>query len=358
MDAFVYPAEPVIEQQIADFGANRWQVIPVLEVLKAKAKEADLWNMFMPPSSGQVHVDDSFKFEGVQLTNLEYAPIAEMLGRMPYSSEVFNCSFPDSGNMEVLHRYGTLAQKERWLRPLMNGEIRSAFLMTEPAVASSDATNIQTRIERDGDHYVINGRKWWSSGVGDPRCKVAIVMGKTDPDAPTYSQQSQLLVPMDTPGVKPLRPLPVYGFDHAPHGHFEVLLEDVRVSIEDSLLLGEGRGFEIAQGRLGPGRIHHCMRSIGAAEVGLEKLVTRLMSRKAFGKYISEYSVWEERIARARIDIEMTRLLCLKAADMKDRAGNKSARLEIAMIKIQAPHMALKVLDDAIQAHEIGRAHV
>lgn len=354
MDAFVYPAEPVIEQQIADFGANRWQVIPVLEVLKAKAKEAGLWNMFMPPSSGQVHVDDSFEFEGVQLTNLEYAPIAEMLGRMPYSSEVFNCSFPDSGNMEVLHRYGTLAQKERWLRPLMNGEIRSAFLMTEPAVASSDATNIQTRIERDGDHYIINGRKWWSSGVGDPRCKVAIVMGKTDPDAPTYSQQSQLLVPMDTPGVKPLRPLPVYGFDHAPHGHFEVLLENVRVPIQDSLILGEGRGFEIAQGRLGPGRIHHCMRSIGAAEVGLEKLVTRLMSRKAFGKYISEYSVWEERIARARIDIEMTRLLCLKAADMMDRAGNKSARLEIAMIKIQAPHMALKVLDDAIQAHGGG----
>ncbi len=354
MDEFVYPAEPIIEQQIAEFGHNRWQVIPVIEVLKARAKKEGLWNMFMPPWSGQQHVEETFVFEGMQLTNLEYAPIAEMLGRMPHSSEVFNCSFPDSGNIEVLHRYGTLAHKERWLRPLMNGKIRSTFLMTEPAVASSDATNIQTRFERDGDDYVINGRKWWSSGAGDPRCELAIVMGKTDPDAPTYAQQSQLLVPMKTPGVTLLRHLPVFGFDHAPHGHFEILLEDVRVPIEESLILVEGRGFEIAQGRLGPGRIHHCMRSIGAAEVGLEKMTKRLMSRKAFGRYISEYSVWEERLARARIDIEMTRLLCLKAADMMDRAGNKAARLEIAMIKIQAPQMALKILDDAIQAHGGG----
>jgi acyl-CoA dehydrogenase len=354
LEEWVYPAESVIKQQIADFGDNRWQVIPELEKLKLQARQAGLWNMFMPPSSGQTHVDESFEFEGLQLTNVEFAAVAELLGRMPYASEVFNCSPPDTGNMEVLHRYGTLAQKERWLRPLMNGEVRSAFLMTEPAVASSDATNIQTRIERDGEHYVINGRKWWSSGVGDPRCKLAIVMGKTDPDAPVHGQQSMLLVPMNTPGVKPIRSLRVYGFDHAPHGQFEVLLENVRVPVEDSLLLGEGRGFDIAQGRLGPGRIHHCMRSIGAAEVALEKMVARLLSRKAFGKHISQYSVWEERIARARIDIDMTRLLCLKAADMMDRRGNKSARLEIAMIKIQAPYMALKVLDDAIQAHGGG----
>jgi alkylation response protein AidB-like acyl-CoA dehydrogenase len=255
--------------------------------------------------------------------------------------------------MEVLHRYGTLEHKERWLKPLMEGTIRSAFLMTEPAVASSDATNIETQMVRDGDHYVINGRKWWSSGVGDPRCAIAIVMGKTNPDAKRHGQQSQILVPMDTPGVTIERMLSVYGYDHAPHGHGQVLLENVRVPVEN-VLLGEGRGFEIAQGRLGPGRIHHCMRTIGVAEVAIEAMAKRLQSRVAFGRRISEFSVWEERIARARIDIEMTRLLCLKAADMMDRAGNKSAQQEIAMIKVQAPTMALKILDDAIQAHGGG----
>ncbi len=348
MDAHIVPAIPVYEAQHEE--GERWKVIPIVEELKAKAKAQGLWNMFMPPHSGQVHVDDSFEFEGVQLTNLEYASIAEIMGRVGFASEVFNCSAPDTGNMEVLMRYGTLEQKERWLRPLMHGEIRSAFLMTEPAVASSDATNIETRIERDGDHYVINGRKWWSSGVGDPRCKVAITMGKTNPDAQKHAQQSQVLVPLDSPGVEVVRMLPVFGYDDAPHGHAEVLLKDVRVPIEEGLLLGEGRGFEIAQGRLGPGRIHHCMRTIGAAEVALEKMVRRLQSRKAFGKYISEHSIWEHRVAQARINIEMTRLLCLKAADMMDRAGNKSARLEIAMIKVQAPTMALKIIDDAIQA--------
>ena len=348
MEAHILPAVPVYEAQQAQ--GDRWKVIPVVEELKAKAKAAGLWNMFMPPHSGQVHVDDTFQFEGVQLTNLDYSTIAEIMGRVGFASEVFNCSAPDTGNMEVLMRYGTLHQKERWLRPLMNGEIRSAFLMTEPAVASSDATNIETRIERDGDHYVINGRKWWSSGVGDPRCKVAIVMGKTDPNASSHSQQSQVLVPLDAPGVEIIRMLPVFGYDDAPHGHAEVQLTNVRVPVEEGLILGEGRGFEIAQGRLGPGRIHHCMRSIGTAEVALEKMVKRLQSRVAFGKTIASHSIWEERVAAARIDIEMTRLLCLKAADMMDRAGNKSARLEIAMIKVQAPNMALRIIDDAIQA--------
>jgi acyl-CoA dehydrogenase len=332
---------------------ERWKVIPVIEEVKAKAKAAGLWNFFMPPHSGQRHVDDSFEFQGAQLTNLEYALCAEEMGRIGWASECFNCSAPDTGNMEVFHRYGTLAQKEQWLRPLMEGEIRSAFLMTEPAVASSDATNIETRIERDGDHYVINGRKWWSSGVGDPRCKVAIVMGKTDPEAKRHAQQSQILVPLDAPGVTIERMLSVYGYDHAPHGHGQVLLENVRVPAEN-ILLGEGRGFEIAQGRLGPGRIHHCMRTIGVAETGIEAMAKRLLSRVAFGKPIASHSVWEERIARARIDIEMTRLLCLKAADMMDRAGNKSAQLEIAMIKVQAPTMALQILDDAVQAHGGG----
>jgi len=272
------------------------------------------------------------------------------MGRVGFGSEVFNCSAPDTGNMEVLERYGTREQKLEWLIPLMRGEIRSAFLMTEPAVASSDATNIETSIVRDGDHYVINGRKWWSSGVGDPRCKVAIVMGKTDPAAHTYTQQSQILVPLDAPGVEVVRMLPVFGYDDAPHGHAEVILKNVRVPAEN-LLLGEGRGFEIAQGRLGPGRIHHCMRTIGAAEVALEAMTKRLLSRKAFGKTIAEHSVWEQRVAEARIEIEMCRLLCLKAADMMDKAGNKSARLEIAMIKVAAPRMALKIIDDAIQAH-------
>ncbi len=354
IDAHVRPAVPVYEAEMDVPADQRWKVVQVLEDLKAKAKAEGLWNFFMPPHSGQTHVDDTFQFEGVQLTNLEYSLIAEQLGKIGFASEVFNCSAPDTGNMEVLMRYGTLAQKERWLRPLMNGQIRSAFLMTEPAVASSDATNIETRIERDGDDYVINGRKWWSSGVGDPRCKVAIVMGKTDPSASIHQQQSQILVPMDAPGIEVVRMLPVFGFDDAPHGHAEVILKDVRVPVEDGLILGEGRGFEIAQGRLGPGRIHHCMRTIGAAEVALEKMVKRLMTRKAFGKYISEHSVWEQRIAEARIDIEMCRLLCLKAADMMDKAGNKAARLEIAMIKVAAPRIALKVIDDAIQAHGGG----
>lgn len=354
MDEHVYPAIPAYEAEMNVLGQERWKVVQVLEELKKKAKAAGLWNFFMPPHSGQHHVDDTFVFEGEQLTNLEYSLIAEQMGKVGFASEVFNCSAPDTGNMEVLMRYGTLAQKERWLRPLMNGQIRSAFLMTEPAVASSDATNIETRIERDGDHYVINGRKWWSSGVGDPRCKVAIVMGKTDPTASSHSQQSQVLVPMDAPGIEVVRMLPVFGYDDAPHGHAEVILKDVRVPVEEALLLGEGRGFEIAQGRLGPGRIHHCMRTIGAAEVALEKMIKRLMTRKAFGKYLSDHSVWEQRIAEARIDIEMCRLLCLKAADMMDKAGNKSARLEIAMIKVAAPRIALKVIDDAIQAHGGG----
>ena len=332
---------------------DRWAPSKVIEELKPKAKAAGLWNFFMPPHSGQSHVDDSFEFEGTQLSNLEYALCAEEMGRIYWASEVFNCSAPDTGNMEVFHRYGTREQKEQWLRPLMNGEIRSAFLMTEPQVASSDATNIETSMVRDGDHYVINGRKWWSSGTGDPRCKIAIVMGKTSPDAKRHAQQSQILVPLDTPGVKIERMLSVYGYDHAPHGHGEVVLTDVRVPV-DNLLLGEGRGFEIAQGRLGPGRIHHCMRTIGVAEMGIEYMAKRLLSRVAFGKRIAEQSVWEERIARARIDIEMTRLLCLKAADMMDRAGNKSAQQEIAMIKVQAPNMALSILDDAIQAHGGG----
>jgi alkylation response protein AidB-like acyl-CoA dehydrogenase len=332
---------------------DRWGVLPVIEELKPKARAAGLWNFFMPPHSGQQHVDDSFEFEGTQLTNLEYALCAEEMGRAGWASEVFNCSAPDTGNMEVLHRYGTRAQKDRWLAPLMNGEIRSAFLMTEPAVASSDATNIETSMVRDGDHYVINGRKWWSSGVGDPRCAVAIVMGKTNPEGARHSQQSQILVPMDAPGVKIERMLSVYGYDHAPHGHGEVVLTDVRVPVEN-VVLGEGRGFEIAQGRLGPGRIHHCMRTIGVAEMGIELMAKRLLTRVAFGKRIADHSIWEQRIAKARTDIEMTRLLCLKAADIMDKAGNKAAQLEIAMIKVAAPTMALSILDDAIQAHGGG----
>ena len=347
-----------IRPRDADYHAQqrdgeRWKVLPVIEELKPQARAAGLWNLFMPPHSGQSHVDDSFAFEGTQLSNLEYALCAEEMGRLHWASEVFNCSAPDTGNMEVFHRYGTREQKDRWLKPLMDGEIRSAFLMTEPAVASSDATNIQASIVRDGDEYVINGRKWWSSGVGDPRCKVAIVMGKSDPEGSRHGSQSMILVPLDAPGVTIERMLSVYGYDHAPHGHGEVVLKDVRVPA-GNMLLGEGRGFEIAQGRLGPGRIHHCMRTIGVAESAIEAMAKRLLSRTAFGKRIAEQSVWEERLARARIDIEMSRLLCLKAADMMDRAGNKSAKLEIAMIKVQAPTMALKILDDAIQAHGGG----
>ncbi|WP_333612347.1 acyl-CoA dehydrogenase family protein [Brevundimonas bullata] len=349
MNDKVRPRVPAVHAEIA--GGDRWTApLASIEALKIEARAAGLWNLFMPPAPAGLSEADDFEFTGERLTNLEYALCAEEMGRIDWASEVFNCSAPDTGNMEVLHRYGSPEQKQRWLTPLMQGEIRSAFLMTEPAVASSDATNIQTDIRRDGDDYVINGRKWWSSGAGDPRCKVAIVMGKTDPGEKTYRQQSMILVPLDAPGVKVERALTVYGYDHAPHGHMEISLTDVRVPAAN-ILLGEGRGFEIAQGRLGPGRIHHCMRTIGAAEEALEAMARRLLSRTAFGKRLGEHSVWEERIARARIDIEMTRLLCLKAADMMDRAGNKAARDEIAMIKVQAPTMALRIIDDAIQAH-------
>jgi len=342
MTKHVRPAVPIYNEQ--DHSGERWKVIPVLEDLKKKAKAEGLWNMFMPPNE---HEDDEFR--GAGLTNLEYALLSEQMGHISWASEVFNCSAPDTGNMEVFMRYGSKEQKRKWLRPLMDGEIRSAFLMTEPDVASSDATNIKCSIEMRGNEYVINGRKWWSSGAGDPRCKVAILMGKTDPSADTHKQQSMILVPLDAPGVTIKRHLPVFGYDDAPHGHMEIELNDVRVP-PSNMLLGEGRGFEIAQGRLGPGRIHHCMRTIGAAEEALEAMVKRLMSRTAFGKTIAEQGVWEERVANARIDIEMTRLLCLKAADMMDRAGNKAAQGEIAMIKVAAPIMALKIIDDAIQA--------
>jgi acyl-CoA dehydrogenase len=347
MDEQVRPRVPDYAAQQRE--GDRWKVLPVVDELKAKAKAEGLWNLFMPPSHGAEPVDDGFEFDGPGLTNLQYAFCAEEMGRVGWASEVFNCSAPDTGNMEVLHRYGTREQKAQWLAPLMNGEIRSAFLMTEPDVASSDATNIQCRIERSGDDYVINGRKWWSSGAGDPRCKIAILMGKTDPGAELHKQQSMILVPLDAPGVEIVRQLSVFGYDDAPHGHMEIALRDVRVPASN-MLLGEGRGFEIAQGRLGPGRIHHCMRTIGVAEEALDAMVKRLMSRTAFGKTIAEQGVWEERIADARIDIEMTRLLCLKAADMMDRAGNKAAQGEIAMIKVAAPLMALKIIDDAIQA--------
>jgi len=341
MERHIYPNEGAFYAQ-HDALSDRWDVPPMLEELKTKAKEADLWNLFLPESE-----------LGAGLTNLEYAPLCEIMGRVIFAPEVFNCAAPDTGNMEVLERYGTDAQKAEWLEPLLEGRIRSAFAMTEPAVASSDATNICTEIRRDGDEYVINGRKWWTSGIMDKRCAIMIVMGKTDPTASSHLQQSMILVPRDADGVTVERYLPVYGFDDAPHGHGEVLFEDARVPASN-MLLGEGRGFEIAQGRLGPGRIHHCMRLIGVAERALEKMCARLMSREAFGKKIYEHSVWEERIADARIDIECARLLTLKAADMMDKVGNKAARAEIAMIKVKAPNMALKVLDDAIQAHGGG----
>ena len=341
MDRHIYPNEEVF-YAAHEALADRWDVPPILDELKAKAKEADLWNLFLPESD-----------VGAGLTNLEYAPLCEIMGPVIFAPEVFNCSAPDTGNMEVLERYGTEAHKAEWLEPLLDGRIRSAFAMTEPAVASSDATNICTEIRRDGDEYVINGRKWWTSGIMDKRCAIMIVMGKTDPSASSHLQQSMILVPRDTDGVTVERYLPVYGFDDAPHGHGEVLFENARVPASN-MLLGEGRGFEIAQGRLGPGRIHHCMRLIGVAERALEKMCTRLMSREAFGKKIVEQSVWEERIADARIDIECARLLTLRAADMMDKVGNKAARAEIAMIKVKAPIMALKVLDDAIQAHGGG----
>jgi len=348
MTGHVLPAAEKYRSQLHDSPESRWDVPPIIEELKARAYAEGLWNLFLPPSE---HDDEHY--HGAGLSNLEYALCAEEMGRVSFASEAFNCSAPDTGNMEILHRYGTPEQKATWLRPLLDGEIRSAFLMTEPDVASSDATNIQTSIRRDGESYVINGRKWWSSGVGDSRCKLAVVMGKTDPDAAPHQQQSQILVPMDTPGVEVVRMLPVFGYDGAPHGHAEVLLRDVRVPVSN-ILLGEGRGFEIAQGRLGPGRIHHCMRAIGAAEVALEKMADRLLSRIAFGKRLADQSIWEQRLGEARIDIEMTRLLCLKSADMMDKTDNKSAKLEIAMIKVAAPRTALRVLDHAMQAHGAG----
>ena len=342
MDKYIYPNEATYAKQMEDFGENRWQVPAILEELKVKAREEGLWNLFLPESE-----------RGGGLSNVEYATLCEVMGRVGFASEVFNCSAPDTGNMEVLERYGNERHKKEYMEPLLAGEIRSAFLMTEPAVASSDATNIETSIVRDGDDYVINGRKWWSSGVGDPRCKIANVKGKTNPDAPLHQQQSQILVPLDAPGIEIVRMLPVFGYDDAPHGHAEVVLKDVRVPAEN-LLLGEGRGFEIAQGRLGPGRIHHCMRTIGVAERALEKMCERLLTRTAFGKRIADHSVWEQRVAEARTNIEMSRLLTLKAAYMMDTVGNKFAKSEIAQIKVAGPRIALQIIDDAIQAHGGG----
>src|SRR6202790_5121641 len=336
MEEYVYPNEQRFHDEVE---SNRWSATRVVEELKPKARAAGLWNLFLPNDE-----------RGTGLTNLEYAPLCETMGRSIMAPEVFNCGAPDTGNMEVLLRYATPEQKERWLKPLLAGDIRSCFAMTEPAVASSDATNIEASIVRSGNEYVINGRKWWSSGAGDPRCKVAIFMGKTDPSAAPHEQQSMLLVPLDRPGIKIVRMLTVFGYDHAPHGHGEITFENVRVPVSN-LLLGEGRGFEIAQGRLGPGRIHHCMRCIGVAERALETMCKRVQSRVAFGKPLAEQGTLRADIARSRMEIEQARLLTLKAAYMMDTIGNKEARAEIAMIKVVAPNACLRVLDRAIQAH-------
>jgi acyl-CoA dehydrogenase len=353
MDEHVYPNEARYWAEIeANTNAGkRWTPLALIEDLKPKARAQGLWNLFLPPSADGSRTATSE--HGAGLSNLDYAPLAEIMGRVPWSSEVFNCSAPDTGNMETIERYGTPAQKERWLKPLLDGKIRSAFAMTEPDVASSDATNIAARIVRDGDDYVINGSKWWTSGAGDPRCAVYIFMGKTDPEAPRHSQQSMILVPADTAGVKVVRALKVMGYDDAPHGHMEVRFENVRVPAS-SILLGEGRGFEIAQGRLGPGRIHHCMRLVGLAERALELMCKRASSRVTFGKPVASRTVTQERIAEARCRIDMARLLTLKAAWMMDVAGNKVAKAEIAMIKVVAPSMACQVIDWAMQAHGGG----
>jgi acyl-CoA dehydrogenase len=337
MDKHIYPNEKRFHDEVST--GDRWEPTKLVEELKPLARAEKLWNLFLPDSP-----------HGAGLTNLEYAPLAEIMGRVEWASEIFNCSAPDTGNMETIERYGTEAQKQQWLTPLLEGKIRSCFAMTEPAVASSDATNIESSITRDGDDYVLNGRKWWSSGAGDPRCKLFIFMGKTNPNAPRHAQQSMILVPREVPGVTILRPLTVFGYDDAPHGHMEVDFRNVRVPASN-ILLGEGRGFEIAQGRLGPGRIHHCMRLIGKAERALEAMCKRAKSRVAFGKPISEQGVTLERIAEARCMIEQARLLTLKAAYMMDTVGNKHARAEIAMIKVVAPNMALQVIDWAMQVH-------